>query len=104
MPKITAKSVLIRMSIGAAIGLAVISFFVFGVDHPRPEWGKYWRVQPLVVSPLVTAFGSLVFYSKNIVNSQIGWVNIALIVFSTLAFIISVWMSIVLGLHGTMWN
>ncbi|MBW6536389.1 MAG: hypothetical protein K0B11_15370 [Mariniphaga sp.] len=45
--QLTFKSVILRMLIGAAIGLAIISLFIFPIDDPNPEWGKYWRIKDL---------------------------------------------------------
>ncbi len=55
------------MLIGALAGLGIICFFVFSVDHPNPEWPQYWRVKPLLVTPLAGAIGILSFYLKPIV-------------------------------------
>ena len=50
------------MLIGAGIGLLVISFFVFGVDNPDAEWGKLWRIRPLIVTPVAGAMGGAFYY------------------------------------------
>ncbi|MEO5650838.1 MAG: hypothetical protein ABIR03_13070 [Ginsengibacter sp.] len=51
-PASLAKPILI----GAGIALIVISFFVFGVDEPHLEWGKFWMVRPLIITPLAGAW------------------------------------------------
>jgi hypothetical protein len=40
---------------GAGIGLIAISYFVFGADEPKPEWGKLWMIKPLIMVPLAGA-------------------------------------------------
>lgn len=93
-----------RMLIGAVIGLIVISFFIFSVDQPNPEWGKFWRVRPLIITPLAAAFGILSFYLKDLLQPKTTVLVIVVYVISTLAFIVALWLGIVLGLDGTMWN
>ena len=92
------------MLVGLLIGLVVISFFVFSVDTPKPEWGKWWRVRPLIITPLVGAFGMLVFYLKDIIRPQDTVMNVFVFLISVLGFIIALWLGVVLGLDGTLWN
>ena len=97
-------SLIKRMLIGAAIGLFIISFFVFQVDEPDPDWGKFWMIRPLIITPLAGAFGILAFYLKQYVRPKSDlWKFIVLIV-SFIAFIIALWLGTVLGLDGTLWN
>lgn len=98
------RAIFMRMVIGTFIGFAVISFFVFGVDHPHPDWGKYWRVRPLIITPLAGAFGILSFYLTPLVDPKNKALRVLLIVLSALAFIVALWLGIVLGLRGTMWH
>lgn len=102
--EININSLLKRMLLGAFIGFLVISLFVFGVDHPDPAWPSYWRLRPLVVTPLSGAFGILVFYSIDILGVKGDWPKIFLAILSTLLFVIALWLGTVLGLDGTMWN
>ena len=89
--------------VGAGIGFLAISFFVFGVDNPDPEWGKYWMVRPLIVTPLTGAIGG-VFY--NFMNYQIskGFNRTFGITLSIIVFLVGIWLGTVMGLAGTMWN
>lgn len=93
-----------RMLLGALIGLAAISLFVFGVDDPDPSWPANWRIRPLLVTPLVTAFGILSFYLKDIIGVKGDWPKIFLFLVSAVLFLISLWLGTVLGLDGTMWD
>lgn len=94
-----------RMLLGAAIALAVISFFVFGVDNPDPAWPAFWRIRPLIITPLAGAAGGACYYiiEQHLLN-QGGWRKGLAIVLSILVYIIGLWLGIVLGLDGTMWD
>ena len=89
--------------IGAGIALVVISLFVFGVDQPNPEWGKYWRIRPLIVTPLAGAAGGVFYVFMDYLSSR-GLNKAVAIILSLVVYIIGLWMGIVLGLVGTMWN
>lgn len=102
--QINRKSLTKRMLLGAAIGLFFISIFLYSVKKPDPNWGKFWMIRPLIIVPLAGAFGSLSFYLKDFIGSQSSWKNILAIIFSSLAFIIILWIGIILGLDGTLWN
>lgn len=52
-----AKSLFVSMLAGAAIGLIIISLFVFLVDDPDPEWAQFWKVSPLIIILLARALG-----------------------------------------------
>lgn len=94
-----------HLLIGAAIGLAAISFFVFvGGQNPPAEWGRNWRIRPLLLTPVITAIGGLCFYFWTGLFKVQGWKRTVVIVLGVIGFIISVWMGLVLGLKGIMWN
>jgi hypothetical protein len=97
-------SVVKPMIIGGLIGLILISLFVFGVDNPKPEWGKLWQVKPLIITPLAGAMGGLFFYFMNYMSSRGSINKVLAIVLSFVVFIIGLWMGVVLGLNGTMWD
>lgn len=101
---ITLSILLKKMVPGALIGLALISFFIFSVDNPDPTWGNNWRVRPLILTPLVSAFGMLAFLLKDYIQPKTAGGKITVFLISTLAFIISLWMGIIIGLDGTLWN
>lgn len=93
-----------RMLVGAGIGLLAISIFVFAPGEPNPEWGKFWMIRPLMITPLAGAFGGACnYYIMHF--SRRAYVNRAVaIILSAVVFIIGLWLGIVLGLAGTMWN
>ncbi len=90
--------------IGAGIGLILISFFVFGVDEPNPEWGKLWMIKPLIMVTLAGAVGGAFYYLMDHLSSRGGLNKTVAIILSLIVFIIGLWLGIVLGLNGTMWN
>ena len=89
--------------IGAGIALLVISFFVFGVDQPHPEWGRFWKIKPLIITPLAGAAGGA-FYAFMDYQSSRGLNRTWAILLSIIAYCIVLWLGIVLGLAGTMWD
>lgn len=89
--------------IGASIGLVIISLFVIGVN-PKPEWGQYWLLKPLLLTPLTTAMGTvlaLALYRFARKNGITTWIAGFL---SLIVLFISLWFGIILGLNGTLWN
>jgi hypothetical protein len=90
--------------IGGGIALAIIAFFVLGVRQPKPEWGALWMIRPLLVTPIVGAIGGACYYFANNLFILTGWKKVTIGILSVLGFIIALWMGVVLGLAGTMWN
>lgn len=92
------------MLLGAGFAFLAISFFVFGVDNTPPEWGRFWMIRPLIITPLAGATGGAVYHfldrlrAKGNING-----NLALIL-SLIIYVVGLWMGIVLGLAGTMWD
>ena len=101
---ITKKSLFTRMGIGALFGFGFISLFVFGADNVDPSWGKYWQIRPLIVTPLFGAIGSLAFYLRDIFPTKSVLSGTLILVASTIVFIMTIWVGLVLGLDGTMWD
>jgi hypothetical protein len=93
-----------RMAQGAAAGLILISFFVFGVDHPNPDWPKLWMLKPLILVPLAGSMGGLLYYWINPLRQRPGWKRIGANMLGLLVFLIVLWLGTVLGLNGTMWD
>ena len=92
------------MLIGAIIGLMVISYFLIAARGGNPEWGKFWMIRPLIVEPLAGATAGACNYFLVHYRGLIGLNKTIAIIISVLVSIIGLWMGIVLGLVGTMWN
>ena len=97
-------SLIVRMGLGALIGLMVISFFLFPVSTPDPTWGKYWMIRPLIVTPLAGAMGGLCNYFIMNFSKKVGINKTVAIIVSALVFLIGLWMGIIVGLDGTLWD
>ena len=93
-----------RVLIGTAIGLAVILSFVLRVNPNHPDWGQYWLIQPLVVTPLAGAAAGICNHFLDFLRIQGSTQKILANILAVLIYIVGLWMGIVLGLHGTMWN
>lgn len=96
-------SVLKRMIFGAGIALILILFFISGVES-QPGWPESWRLRPLLLTPLAGAFGGALFYLLNHLLQQAGLKKIISTLLSILTFIVVLWLGVVLGLDGTLWD
>lgn len=93
-----------RMLIGAGIGLALISFFVISAGKGNPAWGEYWRIKPLLLTPFIGAMVGLCYDGTETLRQLNGWWGKLFLVLSVLGYMIGLWLGVVLGLAGTMWN
>ncbi len=98
------KSSLIRsMLIGASIGICATLFFIIGAES-QPHWPNLWQIRPLIITPLAGAIGgglcyaAIRFLRRERFNSAIA---ISLIL---IGYLITLWLGIVLGLDGTLWD
>ena len=93
-----------RMSIGAGIGLILISLFLVMAGKPDPAWGKLWMIRPLIIVPFAGAMGGLCNYFIVRFHSLVGINKIVAIILSVIVFIVGLWMGSILGLDGTWWD
>ena len=96
-------SLAIPMAVGAGIAFLVISFFVFGVDDAPAEWGKYWMIRPLIITPLAGAIGGAFYAFMNYQSSR-GFNRTLAVLLSIVVYFVGLWLGTVLGLAGTMWD
>lgn len=92
------------MVVGGAIGLVIICMFIYSSFEADPDWGRHWRIRPLIVTPFITAFGGLWFHLVALARRKAIWVRVLSYPVSLFFFIISLWLGIVLGLDGTLWD
>jgi heme/copper-type cytochrome/quinol oxidase subunit 4 len=93
-----------RMFQGAAIGLTVISFFLIGSNDANAQWSTFWVIRPLIIVPVAGALGGVYYYYMDHLRHQGGWKNILAIFLSLIGYVVILWLGIVLGLAGTMWD
>lgn len=93
-----------RMAVGAGIGLLLISLFLLSAGEPKPEWGKLWMIRPLIIVPLAGAMGGLCNYFIVHFHNWAGVNKTIAMILSVIVFIVGLWLGIVLGLDGTMWD
>lgn len=93
-----------RMLLGAGIGLIVISVFVIGAGKGNPEWGNYWQIKPLLLTPFLGALVGLCYDVTEPLRRINGWVGRLFFVLSLFGYFAGLWVSLVLGLNGTMWD
>jgi hypothetical protein len=89
---------------GALTGLILILAFTGNVTDPDPAWGVYWKVRPLIVTPLVGAVGAGIAYYTYWLLQKFHWSRVLTLIVCAFGFIVSIWLGIVLGLDGTLWN
>lgn len=104
MGPIDATVLIKRLLLGAGIALSLITLFLLGVKEPKPEWGKLWMLKPLLIVPLAGASGGAFTYFLDQFRRQGGWKKALAIIVSLIGYIVAVWLGIVLGLNGTLWN
>lgn len=98
-------STLIKFAIaGAVIALILISLLIFSVNTPKPEWGQHWYIRPLIVAPFITSIGGIALYLLNLKDFKSKILNLILLIMSILIFVFFLWIGIILGLDGTLWN
>jgi hypothetical protein len=93
-----------RMLIGAGIGLVIIGFFVISTGKGNAAWSNYWRVKPLLLTPFLGAIVGACFDVTEPLRRIEGWMGKIFFILSLLGYFIGLWMSVVLGAAGTMWN
>lgn len=92
------------MLVGAGIGLLVISFFLLTAGGGDPAWGRLWMIRPLILVPFAGAMAGLCNYIILHYRHLVGLNKAVAIILSVIVSIVGLWMGIVLGLDGTMWN
>ena len=93
-----------RALVGALIGLAFIGLFLSGVNNPNPAWPRLWMLRPLIIVPLAGAMGGVCYYVIDSWSRQRGISRALVYVASLLVYLIGLWLGVVLGLDGTLWD
>ncbi|SFA41428.1 hypothetical protein SAMN04488511_102319 [Pedobacter suwonensis] len=93
-----------RMLLVGAIGLVMVGVFVIGAGKGDPAWGITWRIKPLLLTPLLGAFIGLLYDLTEPLRRIKGWIGTVFFVLSIFAVMVGLWMGLILGLNGTMWD
>lgn len=96
-------SVIKAALIGAGIGFLVILLFITGAET-ESHWSDLWKVRPLIITPLAGALGGSVAYITTNLLKRAGLNGGIAIFISFIGFVIALWLGIVLGLDGTLWD
>jgi hypothetical protein len=102
--RLKTKTILLNVLTGYVVGLGVISLFISAVDHPKPEWGTYWMLRPLIITPLASACGALALLLPDFLKLITPWKRILALLAGLLLFMAAMWTGIILGLDGTLWD
>jgi hypothetical protein len=71
---------------------------------PSLEWGKYWMIRPLVLTPIAGAMGGLFYYFMRYLSAT-GFINrILAVIIGLLGVAVALWLGFILGLDGTLWD
>ena len=97
------SSVIKAMLLGAGIGLIIILLFITGAQT-QPHWPDHWKVRPLIITPLAAALGGGLAYITTSILKRKGMHTIIAVFISLIGFLIALWMGIVVGLDGTLWD
>ena len=97
------KQVFLPFAMGLFAGTILVSLLVFSVDTPDPSWGENWKIKPLLVTPLVGGIAGL-FYAFMEYLSKTGFNRTLALLLGICGFLVILWMGLILGLDGTLWN
>lgn len=99
------KSLLVKLVIpGAVIGLIVALMFIRSAGEGDPNWPTNWMVRPLIILTLAGATGGAFSYYFIQLTPQGGWRRVLAIILSLIVCLVGLWMGIVLGFDGTLWD
>jgi hypothetical protein len=93
-----------RLLTGAGIGLVLIGFFLIMTGEANPAWGDYWLVKPLLLTPTLAALVDLCYDVTQPLCRLKGWLGKLFLVLSLLGYALGLWLSLMLGMAGTLWN
>lgn len=88
---------------GGVIALLFILAFLLPAGNPKPQWGSYWMVKPLLLVPVSgMAGGALYYFITSRLSSRIT--KIPATILGIIVFLVTMWLGTVLGLNGTYWD
>lgn len=102
--KVFTKFLFKRMLLIGSIGLAIVSVFVIGAGKGDQAWGSNWQIKPLLLTPILGAIIGLLYDITEPLRKLKGIIGITFTILSVIAVLIGLFISLVLGLNGTMWD
>ncbi|WP_026899259.1 hypothetical protein [Daejeonella oryzae] len=93
-----------RMLQGAGVALLLISVFLISVRDIDEDWSELWVVKPLIIVSLSGALGGLFFYNMDHLRNEGALRKTVANILSLIVYLIVLWLGIVLGLNGTLWD
>lgn len=103
-PPIHPSSLVKPTLVGAGIALTLITIYLLGVSEPNPAWGKLWMLRPLIIVPLAGAMGGAFVFFMDYQRQRSNWSKLLTYLLSLIGFFFVLWIGIVLGLDGTLWD
>ncbi len=92
------------LMLGFTLGLFIATLFIYSVPFPKFSWGPNWMVKPLILVSLISAIGSIPFYYANQYDAPHPKNKILTYILSAVVLIICIWIGVVLGFKGTLWD
>lgn len=89
---------------GFCMGLTLISAFVFTVETPNPDWSTFWQLRPLLITPLVAAFGAALSLVLFEMVTRAGLQKTLAFILASFVFLVFFWLGFILGLDETLWD
>ena len=93
-----------KMLLGAAVALILIVLLLLQVKNPNAGWGRFWMVRPLVVVPIAGAAGGFCYMLIGRQFAHWGIGRALAVIAGLIVYTVGLWMGIVLGLDGTLWD
>ena len=90
--------------LGATISLIIMYSFISSIQIPSPNWGTYWQFKPLILGPIIAGLGMILAYMALKYMMTLKLPKILSYLFALIIFIIILWVSMVLGFNGTLWD
>jgi hypothetical protein len=89
---------------GVIPALILVIVFLVTAGEPDPEWGKFWRLRPILVLTFAGAMGGVCYYILDYLRYRGGWRMIVAYILSFIVYLFGIWIGFVLGFVGTYWH
>ncbi len=94
----------VRMTIGAGIGMILISLFLITAGKAPVDVPNYWIIRPLAAMGFAGANAGVFYFLMDHFREQGGIKKILANIASLIVFILGMWLGAVAGLDGVFWN